>query len=98
MIRIEALDKSFRTRRRHLHVIAGIDLHIPKGSFFTLVGPSGSGKTTTLRVVAGLERHDGGRVSLDGQVVSDPANNVFVPTSQRGIGMVFQSYAIWPHM
>ncbi len=98
MIRMEALDKSYRTRRRHLHVIDGISLDIPEGSFFTLVGPSGSGKTTTLRVVAGLERHDGGRVLLDGQVVSDPAAGVFVPTSGRGIGMVFQSYAIWPHM
>ena len=98
MIRIEALDKTFRTRRRDLHVIDGISLDIPEGNFFTLVGPSGSGKTTTLRVVAGLERHDGGRVLLDGQVVSDPAAGMFVPTSERGIGMVFQSYAIWPHM
>ena len=98
MIRIEALDKSFRTRRRHLHVIDHVTLEIPEGSFFTLVGPSGSGKTTTLRVVAGLERHDGGRVLLDDKVVSDPAAGVFVPTAARDIGMVFQSYAIWPHM
>jgi iron(III) transport system ATP-binding protein len=98
VIRIEALDKTYRSRRRNLHVVDNVDLEIPEGSFFTLVGPSGSGKTTTLRVVAGLERHDGGRVLLGGRVVSDPAAGLFVPTSERGVGMVFQSYAIWPHM
>jgi iron(III) transport system ATP-binding protein len=98
VIRLEALDKSFHTRKRDLHVIDHIDLTVPEGAFYTLVGPSGSGKTTTLRVVAGLEKHDAGRVRLDGKTVSDPAAGIFVPTSERGIGMVFQSYAIWPHM
>lgn len=98
MIRIEGLEKSYGSARRSVHVIEGIDLDIPAGCFFVLLGPSGSGKTTALRVVAGLERHEAGRVSLDGRIVSDPARGVFVHPSQRGIGMVFQSYAIWPHM
>ncbi len=98
MIGIEGLDKTYRSARRTVHVIDRVHLEIPAGSFFVLVGPSGSGKTTTLRVVAGLEGHDAGRVRLDGRVVSDPASGTFVPPSGRGIGMVFQSYAIWPHM
>ncbi|OGL19018.1 MAG: hypothetical protein A3K12_04390 [Candidatus Rokubacteria bacterium RIFCSPLOWO2_12_FULL_71_19] len=98
MIRIEGLDKHYRSARRAVHVIDRIALEIPKGAFFTLVGPSGSGKTTTLRVVAGLEHHDGGQVWLDERLVSDPARGIFVPPSQRDVGMVFQSYAIWPHM
>ncbi|MCC6717739.1 MAG: ABC transporter ATP-binding protein [Acetobacteraceae bacterium] len=68
------------------------------GAFFTLLGPSGCGKTTTLRCLAGLERPDGGRIELDGQVIFDAASGVVVPVHRRGIGMVFQSYAIWPHM
>lgn len=98
MIRIKALDKTFRSAKRTVHVIDHIDLEIPKGSFFTLVGPSGSGKTTILRVIAGLERHDSGQLWIGDKLMSDPANRVFVPASERGLGMVFQSYAIWPHM
>jgi ABC-type Fe3+/spermidine/putrescine transport system ATPase subunit len=74
------------------------DLEIRKGEIFTLLGPSGCGKTTTLRMVAGLERPDGGRISYQGRVVADPAQGVFVPPHKRNMGMVFQSYAIWPHM
>src|SRR5690606_31950434 len=61
-------------------------------------GPSGCGKTTTLRLVAGLMRQDAGRISIDGRVVSAPEQKIFVPPEHRNIGMVFQSYAIWPHM
>ncbi|WP_225753446.1 ABC transporter ATP-binding protein [Actinotalea sp. Marseille-Q4924] len=69
---------------------------VQEGEFYTLLGPSGCGKTTTLKCVAGLERADGGRISLgDTVVVSD---QVFVPTHRRDIGMVFQNYAVWPHM
>ena len=98
MIRIQNLQKTFRSASRGVRVIDGIDLEVPVGSFFVLLGPSGSGKTTVLRVVAGLEPHEAGRVSLGETVVSDPAKGLFVHPSQRGIGMVFQSYAIWPHM
>ncbi len=68
------------------------------GEFLTLLGPSGCGKTTTLRLVAGLERPDRGDVYLGGRTLSAAASGLFVPPERRGMGMVFQSYAIWPHM
>ncbi len=78
--------------------VDAIDLRVEDGEFVTLLGPSGCGKTTTLRMVAGLERNTGGRISIDGRVVSDAAENFFLAPERRGLGMVFQSYAIWPHM
>ena len=73
-------------------------LAVEAGEFVTLLGPSGCGKTTTLRMVAGLERATAGRISIGARVVSDPAVGIFVPPEQRQLGVVFQSYAIWPHM
>jgi iron(III) transport system ATP-binding protein len=75
-----------------------VDLRVAEGEFVTLLGPSGCGKTTTLRMVAGLEQNTGGRISIDNEIVSDAASRVFVPSERRRLGMVFQSYAIWPHM
>jgi iron(III) transport system ATP-binding protein len=75
-----------------------VDLRVGQGEFVTLLGPSGCGKTTTLRMVAGLEQNTGGRISIDNEVVSDAASRLFVPSERRRLGMVFQSYAIWPHM
>jgi len=71
---------------------------LPTGTFFTLLGPSGCGKTTTLRCIAGLERPDSGYIGVDDQVLYDGARKLSVPMNLRQIGMVFQSYAIWPHM
>jgi iron(III) transport system ATP-binding protein len=68
------------------------------GEFLTLLGPSGCGKTTTLRLVAGLERPDRGEVSVGDRTLSASGSGLFVPPERRGMGMVFQSYAIWPHM
>ena len=68
------------------------------GTFFTLLGPSGCGKTTTLRSIAGLETPDAGTIALGERVFFDGARGVNVPLNRRNIGMVFQSYAIWPHM
>jgi iron(III) transport system ATP-binding protein len=63
-----------------------------------LLGPSGCGKTTTLRSIAGLERPDTGRITIEGREVFSQASGCFLPPEKRELGMVFQSYAIWPHM
>jgi iron(III) transport system ATP-binding protein len=76
--------------------VKGISFDIKEGEFYTLLGPSGCGKTTTLRSLAGLERIDRGEVFIREQVVDN--GRIFVPPYRRPIGMVFQSYAIWPHM
>ena len=74
------------------------DLKVDAGEVVCLLGPSGCGKTTTLRCVAGLEHPTGGRISIGGRVVSEPERGVLVSPRERDIGMVFQSYAVWPHM
>jgi iron(III) transport system ATP-binding protein len=78
--------------------VAGIDFVVPAGRLFTLLGPSGCGKTTTMRMIAGLERPSAGRILIAGEVVCDCEADIFIPAHRRPIGMVFQSYAIWPHM
>jgi len=75
-----------------------ISFSLDSGTFFTLLGPSGCGKTTTLRCIAGLEQPDSGRISLGDTVFLDSSQGISVPLNRRNIGMVFQSYAIWPHM
>lgn len=84
--------------RTGVYAVDGVDLDVFPGEIVTLLGASGCGKTTTLRLIAGLERCDGGEISYDGEVVDSVEGRVFVPTNRRNIGMVFQSYAIWPHM
>jgi multiple sugar transport system ATP-binding protein len=78
--------------------VDGISFHVPTGEIVVLLGPSGCGKTTTLRCIAGLELATAGRISIGGRLVSAPAEGVQVPPRLRNIGMVFQSYAVWPHM
>src|SRR5208282_5378183 len=75
-----------------------VSLEIADGEFIVILGPSGCGKTTTLRLIAGLETPDRGSIAIDGRLMSAPAEGVFVRPEARGIGMVFQSYAVWPHM
>ena len=75
-----------------------ISFSLPKGKFLTLLGPSGCGKTTTLMSIAGLHGIDAGAISVGGTVYTDKAAGIFLPPEKRDIGMVFQSYAIWPHM
>jgi ABC-type Fe3+/spermidine/putrescine transport system ATPase subunit len=87
--------------RKHFGAAPAVDgasLEITRGEVFTLLGPSGCGKTTTLRLVAGLDDLDGGEITLRGRVVASAARRLFVPPHKRNLGMVFQSYAIWPHM
>ncbi|QUS37035.1 ABC transporter ATP-binding protein [Falsirhodobacter algicola] len=76
--------------------LAGIDAEIADGEFVALLGPSGCGKTTLLRLIAGFEMPDTGTITLGGQVMAGPDR--FVPPEDRNIGIVFQSYALWPHM
>jgi iron(III) transport system ATP-binding protein len=78
--------------------LAGVNLEAPAGRLTAVLGPSGCGKSTLLRVIAGLERPDSGEVEIDGESLSSPARGVFIPVAQRNIGMVFQSYALWPHL
>jgi len=78
--------------------IDGVSFVVPAGEIVVLLGPSGCGKTTTLRCVAGLEHPTGGEISIAGRVVSSPDHGVLVPPRLRNLGMVFQSYAVWPHM
>jgi iron(III) transport system ATP-binding protein len=75
-----------------------VSFDVPDGALFTLLGPSGCGKTTTLRSIAGLERPQRGEIELGGRIVYSSATGVFVAPNKRNFGMVFQSYAIWPHM
>jgi iron(III) transport system ATP-binding protein len=75
-----------------------VSFEVPEGQLFTLLGPSGCGKTTTLRSIAGLEKPTEGVITVSGTAVYNSAQKVFIPPNKRGFGMVFQSYAIWPHM
>jgi iron(III) transport system ATP-binding protein len=91
---VSNISKFYGERR----VVDNVSIDIKDGEFLVILGPSGCGKTTTLRMIAGLETPDLGTISIGDRVASDPANKVFVRPDQRDIGMVFQSYAIWPHM
>ena len=87
-IRLRALVKRYGDQT----AVAGIDLDVQRGEFFTMLGPSGSGKTTTLRMIAGFERPDEGTVELAGEEVSGR------PPFERDVNTVFQDYALFPHM
>ena len=80
-----------------VQVLQGVSFRLERGEILALLGSSGSGKTTLLRSVAGLERPDAGKIELRGKVVFDAASGFEIPAEQRGLGLVFQSYAIWPH-
>jgi iron(III) transport system ATP-binding protein len=93
-VRIEGLTKRFGATT----VIPGLDLEVQDGEFLVLLGPSGCGKTTTLRCLAGLEAPSDGQISLGGETVFDAQRRLNRAPDKRSIGMVFQSYALWPHM
>ena len=89
------LHKAFTAGRPVVH---DVSFTVGAGEIVVLLGPSGCGKTTTLRCVAGLEHPTAGSIRIGPEIVSDPARGVLVPPRQRNVGMVFQSYAVWPHM
>jgi iron(III) transport system ATP-binding protein len=94
-LEVTGLRKQFAIGRP---AIDGVSFAVPAGEIVVLLGPSGCGKTTTLRCVAGLEHPTGGEIAISGKLVSSPARGVLVPPRSRDLGMVFQSYAVWPHM
>jgi iron(III) transport system ATP-binding protein len=99
MLRVENLSKVFvNTTDQISGGTRDAAFTLENGTFFTLLGPSGCGKTTTLRCIAGLETPDEGLIEVDGTPLFDSARRINVPPDRRAIGMVFQSYAIWPHM
>jgi iron(III) transport system ATP-binding protein len=98
VIEIRGLIKRYEGRAVSRNAVDGLDLTVPEGKLTCLLGPSGCGKTTTLRMIAGLERPNGGEIKIGGKVVYGHDSGVYVPVHQRPIGVVFQSYAVWPHM
>ncbi len=98
MISVSGLVKRFEGRDGRRTAVTGLDFEVEEGKLCTLLGPSGCGKTTTLRMIAGLERPTMGVIRIGGTIVYDAASGVMLPANKRPIGMVFQSYAIWPHM
>lgn len=98
MIGVEALCKTFASAGERVKVLDEVSFDAKPGQLFTLLGPSGCGKSTTLRSIAGLEQPDTGTITIGGRAVFNGSGKVNVATDKRSIGMVFQSYAIWPHM
>jgi ABC-type Fe3+/spermidine/putrescine transport system ATPase subunit len=95
MIRLSNVTKAYSGGNQ---AVRGVSLEVREGEIFTLVGPSGCGKTTTLRLIAGLEEPSGGAIFFRDRPMVDVARGLFVRANARNVGMVFQSYAIWPHM
>jgi iron(III) transport system ATP-binding protein len=98
VIGIHSLRKTFKSGADAVRAVDGVDLQVKEKEFFVLLGLSGSGKTTLLRCVAGLERPEAGEIALGDEIVSSVERGIFITPEDRAIGMVFQSYAVWPHM
>ncbi|MFM9972832.1 MAG: ABC transporter ATP-binding protein, partial [Burkholderiales bacterium] len=98
MLEIKDLTKLFVTDREEVRALNGINLRVEEGKLYSLLGPSGCGKSTLLRSVAGLETPTSGQIDIGGHTVYSSQQGISVPVYKRHIGMVFQSYAIWPHM
>src|SRR5919108_3213587 len=98
MISIRRLHKRFTVSDGVVAAVKALDLEVAEGEFFVIVGASGSGKTTLLRCIAGLEVPETGEIRIAGEIVSSDNPPTWVPPQQRKLGMVFQSYAVWPHL
>src|SRR5665213_134408 len=94
VLQVDGLTKRFNG----VSVVDGISLTLDRGETLSLLGPSGCGKSTTLRMIAGIETPDAGEIRIGGTLVASSSPQTFVPAERRDIGLVFQSYAIWPHM
>ncbi len=92
------LTKAYRLGRQTVDAVNRVTLEVPDGKIVTLLGPSGCGKSTTLRCIAGLEQPDDGEIFFDERLLFSRERRVAVPPERRNVGMVFQSYAIWPHL
>ena len=97
-IKIRNVSKYYYSGGKTIKALDDVNLSIPANKIFTLLGPSGCGKTTLLRCIVGLESPDTGEIEIGGDMVLSTEKNIFIPTENRGLGMVFQTYAIWPHM
>ena len=97
-ISIRGVSRFYYSEGKTIKALDDVNLTIPANQIFTLLGPSGCGKTTLLRCIVGLEMPDAGEISIGGEVVWSKEKNISVPPEKRGLGMVFQTYAIWPHM
>jgi iron(III) transport system ATP-binding protein len=97
-IRIRGVSRFYYAEGKTIKALDDVNLVIPANRIFTLLGPSGSGKTTLLRCIVGLEMPDTGEISIGNEIVWSKEKNISVPPEKRGLGMVFQTYAIWPHM
>lgn len=97
-IRIKGLCRNYYSEGKQIKALDNVDLTIPANQIFTLLGPSGCGKTTLLRCIVGLEVPDAGEIYIGDELVFSSEQNIFTPPETRGLGMVFQTYAIWPHM
>ena len=97
-IQVRGLSRRYFSAGREIRALDDVGLTIPANRIFTLLGPSGCGKTTLLRCIVGLESPDAGEIVIGGETVFSKAKGIHVPPEKRGLGMVFQTYAIWPHM
>ncbi len=95
-IRVKGLTRDYFSEGKRIRALDHVDLTIPANRIFTLLGPSGCGKTTLLRCIVGLEVPDSGEIAIGDEVVFSKDRDIFVPPEKRGLGMVFQTYAIWP--
>lgn len=94
IIKVENVAKGYAKHQ----VLQNLDLNIKKGERFTLLGPSGCGKTVLIRLIAGHEVPDAGKISIDNTIFADSSSGEYIPPERRGLGIVFQDYAVWPHM
>ena len=90
--------RSLSRRYGSFDAVKNVDLQVNDGEFLTLLGPSGCGKSTTLAMLAGLDRPSSGFISVGGSIFFDDASGKYVEAERRDLGLVFQTYALWPHM